>query len=280
MASTLRTVLAAIFGVWPLAAVPQSTAPAGALNAALAPLQAPVPVYQAEVVHAYPHDPTAYTEGLFYLNGFLYESTGIEGHSSIRKERLETGEVLQKIDLPAQYFGEGIVNWKGRLVSLTWRSQVGFVRELANFKLIRQFTYDGEGWALTQDGRRLIMSDGTPQLRFLDPDSLRETGRLTVTLAGKPIRYLNELEWVKGEVYANVWQTDLIVRIDPGSGNVVGVVDLKGLLSPADRQNGQPEVLNGIAYDAARDRLFVTGKFWPKLFEIRLRRVGEMNPPE
>jgi len=266
VASPRRTLLAAALGAWSLAAGVQAA------------VQTTVPVYQAEVVHAYPHDPTAYTEGLFYLDGYLYESTGIEGQSSIRKERLETGEVLQKVDVPAQYFGEGIVNWKNRLVSLTWRSHVGFVRDLATFKPSKQFTYEGEGWALTQDGTRLIMSDGTPQLRFLDPNSLHETGRLTVTLAGKPIRYVNELEWVKGEIYANVWQTDFIIRIDPGSGAVVGIVNLRGLLGAEDRRDGHPEVLNGIAYDKERDRLFVTGKYWPKLFEIRLRRVGDLEP--
>ena len=240
--------------------------------------RAAIPLYGIEVVHTYPHDPTAYTEGLFYLNGFLYESTGIENHSSIRKVRLETGEVLQKITVPAQYFGEGIVNWENRLVSLTWKSQVGFIYDLATFKRQSQFTYAGEGWALTQDGRRIIMSDGTPQLRFLDPRTMRETGRITVTLAGRPLRYINELEWIKGEIYANVWQTDWIVRIDPKSGEVVGVINLKGLLGAADRGHGQAEVLNGIAYDAKDDRLFVTGKYWPKLFEIRLHRVGEVSP--
>src|SRR5262249_48941551 len=155
-----------------------------------------VPVYAYEIVHTYPHDPQAFTEGLFYLNGYLYESTGQEGRSSIRRERLETGEVIQKVDVPPEYFGEGIVNWKQHLVSLTWRSQVGFVSDLATFKVRRRFSYSGEGWALTQDGKRLIMSDGTPQLRLLDPDTLKETGRITVTYAGRPVENVNELEWV------------------------------------------------------------------------------------
>jgi len=239
--------------------------------------QAAVAAYEIEVVHTYPHDPTAFTEGLFYLNGVLYESTGLQGHSTIRKVRLETGEVLQKLDVPAQYFGEGIVNWKSHLVGLTWKSQVGFVYDLASFKKQREFHYEGEGWALTQDGRQLIMSDGTSQLRFINPQTLKETRRLTVTLDGKPLRNLNELEWVKGEIYANVWQTDWIVRIDPRKGAIVGLINLAGLLGAADRIKGQTDVLNGIAYDAKGDRLFVTGKNWPKLFEIRLRKAGELR---
>jgi len=234
-------------------------------------VHAAVPVYEADVVNSYPHDPSAFTEGLFYSNGFLYESTGLEGHSSIRKVRLETGAVLQKVDIPAQYFGEGIVNWRGRLISLTWKSQIGFIFDLATFKQQRQFSYPGEGWALTRDEKELIMSDGTPELRFLDPATLKETHRITVTVDGKPLANVNELEWVKGEIFANVWQTDWIVRIDPGTGRVVGAINLAGLLARADRVAGQTDVLNGIAYDAKHDRLFVTGKNWPKLFEIRLR---------
>ena len=240
--------------------------------------RARLPVYGFEIVHTYPHDPTAFTEGLFYLNGFLYESTGLEQHSSIRKVRLETGEVVQKIDIPAQYFGEGIVNWKTHLVGLTWKSHVGFVYDLATFKPQRQFQYEGEGWALTQDGKQIIMSDGTPQLRFLEPANAAGDRADHVTLDGKPIRYLNELEWVKGEIYANVWQTNWIVRIDPHTGHVVGLINLCGLLGPADQIHGQTDVLNGIAYDGKRDRLFVTGKNWPKLFEIRLHPAGEVEP--
>ena len=242
---------------------------------------AEVPVYSFDIVHAYPHDTSAFTEGLFYWKGFLYESTGLEGHSSIRKVRLETGEVVQKLDIPAQYFGEGIVNWRGHLVSLTWKSQLGFVFDLASFKLLREFHYAGEGWALTHDDHRIIMSDGTPELRFMDPDSLKETGRLKVTLNGKPVRNVNELEWIKGEIYANVWETNWILRIDPLNGRVVGLIDLTGLLQSSEIVPGQTDVLNGIAYDAKGDRLFVTGKNWPKLFEIRLRRasVMQLQPP-
>jgi glutamine cyclotransferase len=240
--------------------------------------QAAVPLYDYEIVHTFPHDPSAFTEGLFYLDGFLYESTGLEQHSTIRKVRIDTGAVVQKLDIPPQYFGEGIVNWDGHLISLTWKSHVGFVFDLATFKLQKQFHYEGEGWALTQDGKQLIMSDGTAELRFLNPQTLLETNRIQVTLDGKPVRNVNELEWVKGEIYANVWQTNWIARIDPRNGHIVGLIDLTGLLSPAERVEGPDGVLNGIAYDAKGDRLFVTGKNWPKLLEIRLRKRGEFTP--
>jgi glutaminyl-peptide cyclotransferase len=231
---------------------------------------AQLPTYGYQIVHAYPHDPNAFTEGLFFLDGDLYESTGLEGHSSIRKVRLKTGEVLQKLDIPAQYFGEGIVNWKGTLIELTWRSQVGFVYDLKTFHLLHQFSYLGEGWALTQDGRQIIMSDGTPDIRFLDPQTLKEVRRITVVDDGQPLQNINELEWVKGEIFANIWQTDRIARIDPASGAVVGWIDLTGLRASAANTEDPNAVLNGIAYDAKNDRLFVTGKRWPKLYEIRL----------
>jgi glutaminyl-peptide cyclotransferase len=233
-------------------------------------------VYTYEVVHTYPHDVHAFTEGLLYLNGVLYESTGLEGHSSIRKVQLESGRVLQKIDIAPQYFGEGIVVWNHQLISLTWKSHVGFVFDLATLKLRRRFHYEGEGWALTHDGQRLIMSDGTADLRFLDPHSLHETGRLHVSLDGQPITQLNELEYVKGEIFANVWQTDWLARIDPGTGQVLGLIDLSGLLALSDRVPGQTDVLNGIAYDDHNDRLFVTGKNWPHLFEIRVKPTDKM----
>ncbi len=241
------------------------------LAVALAPpARAAVPVYGYTVVKTYPHDPDAFTEGLFYLDGFLYESTGLEGKSSIRKVRLADGKVLRQRPLAAKYFGEGIIAWKGKLVELTWRSEVGFTYDLATFKPRAQFHYQGEGWALTQDGVRLIMSDGTPQLRFLNPDTLAESGRLDVTLNGRPLANINELEWVKGEVLANVWQTNFIVRIDPKSGKVTGVIDLSALAAAEAAKGRALDVLNGIAYDAEHDRLFVTGKLWPDLYEIRL----------
>jgi len=236
-----------------------------------------IPVFGYDIVNTYPHDPGAFTEGLFYLDGFLYESTGLEQHSTIRKVRLETGVVLEQVELPARYFGEGIVNWGSHLLSLTWKSGVGFVWDLKSFKQQRQFHYPGEGWALTQDGHRIIMSDGTSSLRFLDPTTLAETGRLEVSLNGKPVPRLNELEWVDGEIYANVWETNWIVRIDPVSGRVIGLVNLAGLLPASDQVSGIDSVLNGIAYDHKGSRLFVTGKNWPKLFEIRLVRRGQLT---
>lgn len=241
-----------------------------ACSAATSPASAQPTIYDYEIVNTYPHDPEAFTQGLFFRDGFLYESTGLKGRSSIRKVDLETGDVIKRYDLPTDIFGEGITNWKKRIVHITWRSQVGFVYDLDNFAQLKSFTYPGEGWGITGDGRRLIMSDGTADLRFLDPKTLRETGRLRVTHRGKPVTRLNELEYVYRDVYANIWQSDLIVRIDPASGQVNGVVDLRGLRQQLGAGAAGAEVLNGIAYDSATDRLFVTGKLWPKLFEIRL----------
>lgn len=241
-----------------------------AAMAVAGPVAAAVPVYGYTIVHTYPHDPTAFTEGLFYLDGFLYESTGLEGKSDIRKVQLATGKVVQRRALAPQYFGEGIVAWKGRLAELTWQSQIGFTYDLKTFKPRSTFHYVGEGWALTHDGRRIIMSDGTSQLRYLNPDTLAEIGRLNVTLNGRPLAMLNELEWVKGEILANVWQTNFIVRIDPKTGAVTGVIDLTSLVAQEAAKGRQIDVLNGIAYDAEHDRLFVTGKLWPDLYEIKL----------
>lgn len=236
-------------------------------------VRAAAPVYGFRIVHTYRHDSSAFTEGLFYENGFLYESTGLEGHSSIRKVKLETGEVVEERFLDPKYFGEGIVAWKGRLVQLTWRSQTGFVYDLAKFTPVATFHYPGEGWALTRDDHRLIMSDGTSDIRFLNPETFAEIGRIHVTAAGEPLRNINELEWVKGEIYANVWETDHIARIDPTTGNVVGWIDLSSL--PSNVASWDPDdVLNGIAYDAAQDRLFVTGKRWPQVYEIKLVPPG------
>jgi glutaminyl-peptide cyclotransferase len=228
------------------------------------------PEYAYRVVHVYPHDTSAFTEGLFYLNGFLYESTGEEGRSSVRKIRLETGEVIEKHQLAPSYFGEGIVNWRDHILQLTWMNETGFVYDLKTLSEQKQFHYPGEGWALTQDGKRIIMDDGSAQIRFWDPDTLKEIARITVTDQGEPVKNLNELEWVKGEIFANVWHTDRIARIDPVSGKVMGWIDLSGLWRPEDRDGDPESVLNGIAYDSKRDRLFVTGKRWPKLFEIRV----------
>lgn len=230
----------------------------------------PIPVYTYKVVHVYPHDPNAYTEGLFYLNGYLYESTGIEGHSSIRKVRLETGEIVLDHDLPPEYFGEGITYWGDRLVGLTWKSQIGFVYNLRSFAVQGRFKYPGEGWALTRNDREIIMSDGTSDLRVLDPTTLHELRRIHVTAHGRAVDQLNELEWVQGSVFANIWQTNRIARIDSNTGEVIAWIDLTGILPEHERFLAHADVLNGIAYDSSKDRLFVTGKLWPKLFEIRI----------
>lgn len=231
---------------------------------------AAAPAQGYTVVRTYPHDPDAFTQGLIYQDGALYEGTGLPGRSSVRKVELATGRVLQKRDLPAEFFGEGLAAWRGKLIQLTWRSQTGFVYDQVSFRPLSRFSYPGEGWGLTHDGRRLIMSDGTAELRFLDPVSFRELGRITVTENGRPVPQLNELEFVKGEVFANVWTSDRIARIDPKTGRVTGWIDLAGLLNPADAGGRQIDVLNGIAYDPKGDRLFVTGKLWPKLFELKL----------
>ena len=241
-----------------------------ALLLATTACRAAIPVYGYQIVHAYPHDTSAYTEGLFYKDGFLYESTGEKGASSVRKVQLETGKVLQQRDVPPQYFGEGIVDWKGELIQLTWQSETGFVYGLADFKLRRTFSYPGEGWALTRDSTHLYMSDGSPVLRILDPDTLTATGGIMVTADGVPVTHLNELEWVDGEIYANIWLTNRIARIDPATGHVVGWIDLTGLFDVSTLPVPSNDVLNGIAWDAQHQRLFVTGKHWPKLFEIRL----------
>lgn len=236
------------------------------------PAWAAVPEYGVVVSKAYPHDPAAFTEGLLYQDGFLYESTGREGQSSIRKVNLQTGAVVQEHSIDKQYFGEGIVIWKDRLVELTWKNEIGFIYEAADFKPLADFHYSGEGWALTKDAAHLYMSDGTSDLRVLDPATLAETGRIHVTCDGRPIKNINELEWVKGEIYANIWLTNLIVRINPGSGEVAGLIDvsdLAGMAAQADAGHAV-DVPNGIAFDEATDRLFVTGKLWPTLYQITL----------
>ncbi|GBC77242.1 hypothetical protein HRbin08_00714 [bacterium HR08] len=228
-------------------------------------------LYGYEIVRVYPHDPEAFTQGLVYEGGYLYESTGLHGRSSLRKVELETGRVVKMHRLPPEFFGEGLTLWRDRLIQLTWHERTGFVYEKETFRLLRTFTYATEGWGLTHDDRHLIRSDGTATLYFLDPETFHEVRRLEVRDRGRPVRFLNELEYVRGEIYANVWQTECLARISPRTGRVLGWIDLTGLLSPEDRAR-PVDVLNGIAYDAERDRLFVTGKLWPKLFEIRLKK--------
>lgn len=221
------------------------------------------------IVHAYPHDPRAFTQGLVFVDGSLYESTGLEGQSSLRMVDLETGRILQSQPVDRKYFAEGLTDWGSTLVQLTWESQVAFVYDRFSFRMLRTCSYSGEGWGLTQDGKSLILSDGTDTLRFFDPVTFHEIRRIAVKDHGKPIREINELEFIHGKIYANIWHSDRIARIDPASGKVLGWIDLKGLLS-ADQRTNPEAVLNGIAYDAMHDRLFVTGKLWPKLFEIQV----------
>ena len=242
---------------------------------------AEIPTYTYEIVNAYPHDASSFTQGLVYHNGFLYEGTGQSpyfspgnsrnGLSTLRKVALESGEVLQSIQLDRQYFGEGITIHENEIVQLTWISQIGFVYDLETFQFKREFVYTTEGWGITHDGARFVMSDGTASLYFRDTQSLNQAARSEVRDNNGTVWRLNELEHVKGEIYANVWQTNRIARINALTGRVVGWIDLTGLLSGEDQVNDPDAVLNGIAYDAETDRLFVTGKLWPKLFEIRLK---------
>ena len=261
MAAAILLLLAAF-----VAAIPAG-APTGMLVRLFAAVRADPGAYQ--IVASFPHDPGAFTQGLVVHGGSLYESTGLYGRSSLREVDGSTGRVLRRIDLPPQYFAEGMTILNDRVYQLTWREHTGFIYDLATFSLLGTWSYDGEGWGLTHDGSRLLMSDGTSRIRFLDPATLVETGSVEVADAGVPVSDLNELEMVNGELYANVWRTDRIVRVDPATGAVLGWIDLAGLLPSTDR-TGQEDVLNGIAYDAERGRLLVTGKLWPRVFEIRL----------
>lgn len=227
------------------------------------------PVQSYRIVNLYPHDPNAFTQGLVFRDGHLFESTGRYGQSTLRKVDLATGRVLEQRRLEPMYFAEGLTAWDGSLVQLTWQSNLAFVYDPATFSIRRTFTYPGEGWGLTHDQDALILSDGTDVLRFLDPKTFREVRRVSVRDGRAPVRDLNELEYVNGEIYANVWHTNRIARIAPQSGRVIGWIDLAGLL-PASYRLDAEAVLNGIAYDAAGNRLFVTGKLWPRLFEIRV----------
>ena len=225
-----------------------------------------------KVIHTYPHDPDAFTQGLVYVDGHLYESTGRNGKSSIRLLDLSTGKVLQHYDLATKYFGEGLTDWNSELVQITWETEIGFVYDRFSFSLKRSFHYRGEGWGLTHDDKQLILSDGTPVIRFLDPQSFAETRRVSVTDENdRPVSNINELEYIHGEIYANIWTTDQIIRISPRTGKILGRIDLSGLIDKSQLSDSNA-VLNGIAYDAKGDRLFVTGKLWPKLFEIKVLR--------
>ena len=222
-----------------------------------------------KVVKSFPHDPKAFTQGLVFEDGFLYEGTGLNGQSELRKVELETGKVLQCYELPHEYFGEGITISGDRIIQLTYLSRVGFVYDKKTFELLQEFSYQTEGWGLTHDSRYLIMSDGTPMLYFLDPETLVQDHKIMVLDQDSPVWGLNELEYVDGQIFANVWPTERIVRIEPDTGRVIGWIDMEGILKPQD-QTGPVDVLNGIAYDQVDRRLFVTGKFYPKLYEIKL----------
>jgi len=228
-----------------------------------------VPVYTYKIVHTYPHDRSAFTQGLVFENGVIYEGTGLYGKSSLRKVDLESGKVLQIYELPAQYFGEGITVFKDTIIQLTWKSNLGFTYDRDSFELLRDFAYTTEGWGITHDGERLFISDGTSTLHILDPETFSTIGHIEVYDNDIPIDGLNELEYINGQVYANVWQTDKIAIVNPRNGQVAGWIDLSGLL-PSQDYSTPVDVLNGIAYDTENNRLFVTGKLWPWLFEIKL----------
>jgi glutamine cyclotransferase len=243
---------------------------------ACAVAQAHPPAQGYKVIHTYPHDPHAFTQGLIFADGHLYESAGEYGQSSLRMVDLETGRILQEQPVAKQYFAEGLASWGSTLVQLTWQEHTAFVYDRFSFRLLRTLSYPSEGWGLASDGKELILSDGTPDLRFLDPATFHELRRVTVKDHGQPVKELNELEMVRGEIYANVWHTDRIARISPKTGAVLGWIDLAGLL-PANLRSSPEAVLNGIAYDPAHDRLFVTGKLWPRLYEIRVVAAGRQR---
>ncbi len=230
---------------------------------------AAAPTMGYKVVARYPHSTDSYTEGFLYLDGLFYEGTGIAGHSALLAIEPETGKPVQKRELAPQYFGEGIVDWGPNIYQWTWKSQICFVYDRFSLRPVKQLTYTGEGWGMTRTAKELITSDGTATLRFRDPDSFKETRHILVKDGAKVIDELNELEFIKGEIYANVWHSDMIARIDPRDGHVIAWIDLTGLLPPDQKMN-EESVLNGIAYDAKRDRLFVTGKQWPTVFEIKV----------
>lgn len=228
-----------------------------------------IPVFTYKIVHTFPHDQEAFTQGLLFEDGALYEGTGLNGQSALRKVNLNTGAVMKSYKLPYEFFGEGITTYRGKIIQLTWQSHIGFVYDRDSFRLLRTFYYSTEGWGITNDGKYLIMSDGTANLYFLNPETFQEIRRVNVYDNTGSVTKLNELEYVKGEIFANVWLSDMIAKIDPKTGRITGWIDLKGL-SPVKNDDKSTKTLNGIAYDAKNDRLLVTGKMWPYIFEIRL----------
>ncbi|OYX50025.1 MAG: hypothetical protein B7Y97_08025 [Sphingomonas sp. 32-66-10] len=251
------------------AAAPVVSAPGPTQTTAPAPAPTEVPVEAARILATHPHDSSAFTQGLFFADGALFESTGQHGESVVREVDLLTGKVRREVRLPREYFGEGSTGWGDTIISLTWKHGKAFRWDRRTLRQIGTFSYSGEGWGLTQDGKSLILSDGTPELRFLDPVTFAEQRRITVTYQGHPIRRLNELEYVRGEILANIWHQDLIVRIDPASGVIIGVIDLRDLAAAVPVRDSEA-VLNGIAYDDKTGKLYITGKNWPSLYEIAL----------
>jgi glutamine cyclotransferase len=251
--------------------IPPQDKPVEQVPSLTAAAVATVPSYGYEVVNTWPHDPQAFTQGLIYLKGILIESTGLNGKSSLRKVDLQTGHIRQELKLSSEFFAEGMTVLRDKIYQLTWQNQKGFVYDVETFARVAEFSYTGEGWGLTTDGESLILSDGTNKLRFVDPKTF-EVIRTVAVLdhAGQPLTMLNELEYIHGEIFANVWQTPYVVRIDPATGKLLGVIDFSGLLPRADYTTGT-DVLNGVAFDPAGGRIFVTGKNWPKLFEVRLK---------
>ncbi len=243
----------------------------GNLNATESRPNAVVPKYGYQIVNIWPHDSNAFTQGLILADGKLLESTGQEGRSSLRSVELETGKILKKVDVPEPYFAEGIAALNGKVYQLTWQHQLGFIYDAQSFERIGEFKYHGDGWGLTTDGQSLIMSDGSNRLRFLDPSNFRVTKTINVLDGNTPVNQLNELEWVQGEIYANIWHDERIAVINPQTGRVTSWIDLTGLI-PKDELPDEEAVLNGIAYDQANNKLFVTGKMWPRLFEIRVKK--------
>ena len=234
------------------------------------------PVYGYTVVAKYPHSTGSYTEGFFYLNGLFYEGTGLEGRSAVMAINPQTGKVAQQVDLPSQYFGEGIVDWGANLYEWTWKSHICFVYDRFSLRLVKRLPFTGEGWGMTRTAKEIITSDGSAILRFRDPETFHETRHVVVRDGGQDISQLNELEFIKGEIYANVWHSERIARISPRDGHVIAWIDLTGLL-PADQRIDSESVLNGIAYDSQHDRIFVTGKQWPAIFEIRVVKVPRLS---
>ena len=252
-----------------VAPTPVTSAPQPSPTPSMTPAE--IPVYTYDVVNTYPHDPKAYTQGLVYYDDQLYESTGQYGSSSLRRVELKKGKVKKKIEIPKQYFAEGMTILDGKIYQLTWHERKGFVYDLKDFRLEKEFAYQGQGWGLTTDGHSLIMSNGSHELHFLDPATFQVQRTVSVFNDKMPLTHLNELEYIRGEIYANIWQSDRIVRLDPETGRILAWIDLTNLRPPETFDNTE-NVLNGIAYDSREDRLFVTGKRWPKIFEIRLKK--------